>query len=109
MSTVNYGQVDVVLNGETLTLKPTLAAYQKIDGRMGGLRQAIEQCSNMTLDGLCFIISAGAGLGKKESAELPEKVFREGTLNVLPNVTEYLVMLLNPTGKEISGDIEPGE
>lgn len=100
MSRANYGMVEVSISGKTYELKPTLAAYQKIDTRMGGLRQAIESCSNMSIDGLVFIIAAAAGIGQRDTGDLAQAVFEEGTMNVLPKVTEYLLMLLNPTGKE---------
>jgi hypothetical protein len=110
MSRANYGTVDVVISGKTYEMKPTLAAYQKIDNRMGGLRQAMEQCSNMSIDGLVFIIAAAAGVGQKDVAALAENVFAEGALNVLPAVSQYLAMLLNPSGKEASAEPEePGE
>lgn len=109
MSRVDYGTVELKLGDEVVTLKPTLAAYQKIDGRMGGLRQAIESVSSMSIDSITYILAAGAGIGQKDSKDLAEKVFREGALHVLPHVTEYLMLLLNPTGKDDSEAGEPDE
>jgi hypothetical protein len=112
MSRVDYGTVQVTISGKDYTLKPTLSAYQKIDSRMGGLRQAIESCSNMSIDGLVFIIAAAAGVGQKDTGDLAQAVFEEGTMNVLPKVTEYLLLLLNPTGKEAPDKVDdesPGE
>ena len=97
---INYGTVELSINEKEYTLKPTLAAYQKIDSRMGGLRQAIESCSNMSIDSLVFIISAGASVGSRNVPELAEDVFAEGTMNVIPGVSEYLLCLLNPSGKD---------
>jgi hypothetical protein len=107
MTRATYGTVDLSIAGKDYTLKPTLAAYQKIDGRMGGLRQAIESCSNMSIDGLVFIIAAGAGIGQREVQALAEDVFHEGTANVLPKVTEYIATLLTPSGKETPAKEEP--
>lgn len=36
MSKASYGQVDIELGGEAVTLKPTLRAYEKIEKSMAG-------------------------------------------------------------------------
>lgn len=108
MARANYGTIELDLGGTKYKLQPTLAAYEKIETRMGGLRQAIENCSNMSLDGLTFIIAAGAGVGQREQKKLKEAIFAEGTLNVLPQVTDFLMKLLNPSGKD-SEDVEDTE
>jgi len=113
MGRATYGIVELEINGKQYELKPTLQAYEKIETRMGGLRQAIENCSNMSLDGLTYIVAAACGIGAKGHNDLKEDIFAEGTLNVLPKVTEYLMKLLNPSGKEADdldeGDGESGE
>ena len=101
MSRVDHGQVDVELDGETLTLKPTLKALMKIESHFGGMRAAIERCGDLSLDGLSVIIAAGAGLSPRETKDVKDKIFAEGITNVLPSATEYLLLLLNPTGKEV--------
>jgi len=100
MSRAKHGTIDVEINGKQYTMKPTLAAYEKIETRMGGLRQAIESCSNMSIDSLTYIVAAACGIGNKEISNLKEEIFQEGALNVLPSVTEYLMKLLNPSGKD---------
>lgn len=100
MSRTDYGTVEVVIGGTEYTLKPTLAAYQKIDSRMGGLRQAIEACANMSIDGIVFIVAAGAGIGQRDVPKLAEDVFHTGASSIIPKVSDYLLMLLNPSGKE---------
>lgn len=100
MSRTDYGTVELDIGGTLYTLKPTLAAYQKIDSRMGGLRQAIESCGNMSIDGVVFIIAAGAGIGQREMPKLAEEVFAAGTSTLIPKVSEYIMLLLNPSGKQ---------
>ena len=80
MSRATYGTVEVELGKKKYVLKPTLAAYEKIENRMGGIRQALENCSNMSIDGIASIIAAGAGIGSRETKELKEGIFAEGTL-----------------------------
>jgi hypothetical protein len=111
MSRVEYGQVEFELDGETFTLKPTLKAFMKIEKHFGGMRSAIERCSDLSIDGLCTILAAGTGknLSRKEAEEFADKVFAEGITNLLPFATEYLLLLMNPTGKEPEGDEESGE
>lgn len=107
MSRIDYGTIEVTIAGTEYTLKPTLKAYQAIERRFGGLRSALESCSNMSIDGIAAIIAAGANLDRDARKELPDAIFAEGSLNVLPLVTEYLMKLLNPSGKEPDGDEEP--
>lgn len=109
MSRAKHGTVEIDINGKSYTLKPTLSAYEKIETRMGGLRQAIENCSNMSLDGLTYIVAAACNIGAKDQKELKENIFEEGTLNVLPKVTEYLMKLLNPSGKEEDDGLQEEE
>lgn len=106
MGRATHGIIDVEINGKKYTMKPTLAAYEKIETRMGGLRQALESCSNMSIDSIAFIIGAGCGIGSKEIGDLKENIFQEGALNVLPKVTEYLMKLLNPSGKEVDDGVQ---
>lgn len=102
MSKADYGSVDIELD-ETVTLKPTLKAMQQIDRRFGSIRHAIEQVAGLSLDSLSFVVQAGSGMGQKEAKDLPEQVFQAGIVNVAGPVSEYLAMLLNPSGKSASG------
>jgi len=97
MSRVDHGQVEFELGDNTITLKPTLKALMRIEAHFGGMRAAIERCGDLSLDGLAVIVAAGAGMKPKD---IQEDLFAEGITNVLPHATEYLLLLLNPTGKE---------
>lgn len=111
MSRLSYGQVELQLGDETLTLKPTLAALEKIDDefKVGGLREAINKVASMKLDAVAFIVCAGAALDQKASREIKEKIFRAGLLNVVGPVSDYLVSLMNPTGRTAEEASEGGE
>lgn len=100
MSRASFGQIDIDLGGETITLQPTLAALQKIDRAFGSLREASERVANLSLDALVTIIAAGAGLDAQAAKALPERVFRAGILNLVGPVSEYLLVLMNPTGEQ---------
>ena len=112
MSRVNYGTVEVTVCDETYTLKPTLKAMDKIQSRFqeaGGLRGAIAACSGMGARDLAFIVAAGAGMGQREAKDLPESVFQEGSVRVAVPVLEYLMLLINPTGREDDDEDESRE
>ena len=109
MARATHGIVKVEINGKQHTLKPTLAAYEKIETRLGGLRQAIESCSNMNLESLAYIVAAATNTSNKDIKGLKEDIFQEGALNVLPGVTEYLMKLLNPSGKEQTDGVQEEE
>lgn len=100
MSRLSYGQVELQLGDETLTLQPTLAALHKIDRAFGSLREASERVANLSLDALVTIITAGAGLDAQAAKALPERVFRAGILNLVGPVSEYLLVLMNPAGEQ---------
>ena len=104
MNRADYGQVPVTIGDEEMTMKPTLKAYNSIDARFGGLRSALESCATMNISGLSFIVAAGCGIGQREAKDLPEKIFSAGAINLLPKVTEYLMLLMNPTGKDAVDD-----
>lgn len=107
MADIDYGQVDIDLDGEVYTLKPTPGAMQKIDRQFGGLRGAMQQVQALSLDAISAIIVAGAGLGQRQAQAIPALVFAAGLINVTGPVSDYLTYLLNPSGK--GGDEEGGE
>lgn len=98
----DYGQVEVVLGDTAYMLVPTLAALQKIDRQYGSLREAAGRVAVLDLDAVCHVIAAGAGLGQKQAQALPQQVFDAGIAPVAAPVTEYLTLLLNPSGREPS-------
>jgi hypothetical protein len=109
MSRVDFGQVEVQLD-DVVTLKPTLRAFEKISNRFGGLRNAIQALSNMDIDSVAFIIAAASGVnGTKAMDSLKEQIFTAGVVKVMPKVTEYLVLLMNPSGKDEEPEDDEGK
>jgi hypothetical protein len=107
MSRVDYGQVEVELGGEVLTLRPTLDALEKIDRQFGSIREAASKVRSLNLGALVAVIAWGAELSPREAKALPQQVFDAGIVNVAPLVNEYLAYLLNPSGA--SGEESDGE
>ncbi|WP_322614207.1 hypothetical protein [Pseudomonas sp. BIC9C] len=100
MSKTLLGTVDITLDGETYTLKPTLGAVRAIEAHFGGLRGASQAINALSVDGCAVIIASGAGLTGKASEAIPEQVWQEGVLEVSVKLNAYLVALYNPKGTD---------
>lgn len=98
MARIDHGQVDIELGGETVTLKPTLGAMQKINRKFGSLLAAAQQVQTMDFEALAFILAAGCG---RKSVE--QEVFETGVINLIGPAANYIAALMNPSGRE------PGE
>ena len=118
MPRADYGTIELKLGKKEYTMKPTLKAYKKIENHfkneatgMQGLRLAIEDTSQLSIESTTFVIAAACGIGAREVPELEESIFAEGVAKVAAPVLEYLMKLLNPSGKDIeeSEDKESGE
>lgn len=110
-SRVNYGTVECTIGGKEYTLKPTLRAVDKIVTRWpGGMGEALAAVQDplLAIRSSAFVIAAGTGLSGKEAEEMAEDVFSEGLGKVQESAVKYLMLLINPTGKEPE-DTEPGE
>ncbi|MGH8348275.1 MAG: hypothetical protein ACRES5_17145 [Pseudomonas sp.] len=98
MSKTHHGTVDITLDGETFTLKPTLGAVRNIEAHFGGLRGAAQAINSMSVDGCAAIIVGGADLSGQEAEAVAEKVWQAGVLEVSITLNTYLVALYNPRG-----------
>lgn len=99
MSKLDFGCVEVELD-ETLTLQPTLRAFEKIERKFGGLASAIQPLGTFNLEAIAFVISAGANLGQKRDEDLKKQIFERGVSKVAPLAIKYITLLMNPTGKD---------
>lgn len=104
MSRIDYGQVTLDLDGETIVLTPTVDAIQRINRHFGSIRQAIVHCRELDFDGLLVVIAAGAGYSPGDAKTLAEPVFRSGLVSLSEPVGEYLFHLLDPLGTAGSQD-----
>ena len=113
MSKVDYGTVEVEVGGETYVLSPTLDCIRKM--KRWGLASpmaAIEACRGFDPETLAIVIASASGKGQKDLSQIAEAVHNQGTVVVTPKVMDFLVSLLNPTGKEVwdsSGGESEGE
>jgi uncharacterized protein (UPF0261 family) len=100
MSKTLFGTVDISLDGETYTLKPTLGAVRAIEAHFGGLRGASQAINALSVDGCAVIIAGGAGLTGKAAEAIAEQVWQAGVLDVSVQLNAYLVALYNPKGPD---------
>lgn len=108
MSKTLLGTVDITLDGETYTLKPTLGAVRAIEAHFGGLRGASQAINALSVDGCAVIVASGAGLTGKAAEGIPEQVWQAGVLEVSVQLNAYLVALYNPKGAD-AGKAQPAK
>ncbi|KAB0489794.1 hypothetical protein [Pseudomonas vancouverensis] len=106
MNQTLYGTVQIDLDGEAYTLKPTLGAVRAIESHFGGLRGASQAINALSVDGCAVIIASGAGLTGKAAEGVAEQVWQTGVLKVSVQLNAYLVALYNPKGPD-SGKDQP--
>ena len=100
MARHDHASVTVEVGDRELTMQPTPAALTEIDRRFGSVTQALDAMRNPSLETVTFVIGVGAGMGHKERKDLAEDVFWTGIRNLNAPVVEYLIALLDPTGKD---------
>lgn len=93
-----YGTTVVNVGEKKYTLIPTLGAVRAIEARFGGLRGAVIAQRELAVDGVAYIIAAGADLKAEETQSLPQDVWEAGIATVAPQLDTFLVALLNPKG-----------
>lgn len=106
MSKTLFGTTEIALDGETYSLKPTLAAVRSIEAYFGGLRGASQALNALSVVGCSVIIAAGAGLTGKDADAVADQVWGAGVINVAPQLNSYLAALYNPKGAD-AGKQEP--
>jgi hypothetical protein len=98
------GDVDIVLDGETVTLRPSLKAAQAISRGSGGIRGALRGVTELDLDMITSIIAVGLG---KKPVEVEDAVYRTGLPELVDGVTTYVAIIANG-GRPAKGGEEKG-
>lgn len=104
MSKVKHGTVFIDMGGEVYELRPTLAAYEKIEARFGGLRGALEALTRLSITDLAHIVAAGSSKGQRDIKSIKEAIFDEGVDVVTERVAPFVTALFNPRGGDDSGN-----
>ncbi len=92
---VSAGNVEIELDSETVTLRPSLKAAQNISRMKGGVMAAVEAVGRFDFDVLVNVIALGIGAEGKEARELPEKVYATGMADLVTPVITYLTTIAN--------------
>lgn len=96
MSQLLSGHVEIVLDGEKVTLAPTLFAATHICKHFGGFQAALSKVSAFDLESYAAVVRAGLGYKTdKEAFGLLDKVFASGVLNLFTPLSDYLMILAN--------------
>lgn len=101
---IGAGNVEIELDGETVTLKPTLRAAQTISRQAGGIMAAVERIGKFDLDVLTQVVALGLG---REPKDVADAVWRTGMADLSAPVINFLSVLANG-GRPIQQD-EGGE
>lgn len=109
---VGIGDVVITLDGQERILRPTLHAAMTVSKLSNGIVGAIQRVSTFDFDLVTQIIVLGLGMSNnaRESRDIPEKVYRTGLMDLVPDVVRYLTILSNggrpPPSEEVVVDTE---
>lgn len=92
---IGAGNVEIELDGEIVTLRPTLKAAQNISRAKGGIMAAVEAVGRFDFDVMVTVIALGIGAEGKEARELPDKVWSTGMADLVQPVINFLTILAN--------------
>ena len=102
-SVITFGQVKIKLDGDTLTLKPTLSALLAIEDDFGGLASAVQSLGAINIRAVACVIAAGAGVDisrEEDATKMQKSIFNYGIADAAAIAVEFTTSLLNPTGAE---------
>lgn len=104
---IGAGNVTVVLGGESLVLRPSLAAALAISRKEGGIMSIVQACTRFDLDAIAFVVSQGLG---RPASEITELIWSTGIAKVAPAAIQFCTILANggrplgDTGGEAKGN-----
>jgi len=89
------GNVEIELDGETVTLKPSLRAAQAISRQSGGISAAVAAVGRFDFDAIVSVVTLGLGASDAEAKAIPEKIFVTGLTDLVGPVTKFLTIIAN--------------
>lgn len=102
------GNVDIELDGQKCTLKPTLRAARLISRQFGGFQKALEAIGGMDLDAYISVVTAGLSAKPEDADDIANAVYRNGLPSLTEPVIQYVMALANG-GRPLSGAGGSGE
>lgn len=97
MADASVGEVDIVLDGNAVTLKSSLAAAKRINAG-GGYINVLGKIGAMDHD--VYVLVVAAGLDKKPG-DVEQAVYRTGLANLAQSLITYVEYIVNG-GKPIA-------
>lgn len=95
-ATIGAGNVDIMLDGEAVTLRPTLRAAQTISKSAGGIVSAVQAVGRFDFDTIVSVIALGLNkTTPRDQQDIAEKVYATGLNELVEPVTNYLAILAN--------------
>lgn len=97
MAKINEGEVEITVDGQVLTLKPTLLAMSAISSVGGGLSKVRQALVDQDFGTVVSVIMHGANLaGTRDAKNLPDAVFKTGLdAAILVPLINYVAILAN--------------
>lgn len=96
--------VTIELAGEEIVLKPTLGAMEHLQRKYGNFQKIFDGLSSLDFNCYADVIVAGVLPAKADLGNTKQNVFETGMISLMPDLVEYVGMLLNggkkPEAKE---------
>lgn len=104
MTKLNDGEIEISLNGDTLVLKPTLAAIRALSRIGGGLSGVQTKLAAQDFDTVAQVIRLGAGMKDADAKSLDQRIYRNGLGSDLLVPLIRFVAILGNGGKPVDDD-----
>ncbi len=103
---LDAGEVVISLNGEDITLRPTINAARMVSRQYAGYAKARQLIVDENLDAVVFVIRVGSGMNDKDIKKLEERVWKNGLdIDLLIPLIKYIAILGNG-GRPLPDDID---
>lgn len=89
------GDVPIMLDGKEQILQPSLAACTAISRLAGGGQAAIARCQALDFDAICAVIQCGLGLNPVQAKQLPDAVYKTGTIALAGPCIDFIHIVNN--------------
>lgn len=113
MTTLNEGEVEVILNAQPITLRPTLAAMTALNRLYAGFGPLQARLMAQDVDAIIATIRIGANLKDDAAKRLERRVFHNGlTPDLIIPLIRYVDIVANggkPRPDNPDPELEPAE
>ena len=92
---IGQGDVTCFLDGEQVTLKPSLHAVKMLCTGDGGIGTMVQRVSMLDFNAILMVVVAGLGLSGNGTKDLPEKLYKTGLFKMSAVCIQYLNILAN--------------